>query len=118
MKHWALDNTGALRKELYTITPTELDEQQAAFSVTPEPQWAVDLRNSNFPKAVLALESGDIIYVKPEYSIANKFGGRMTFISFGGSCNAFFCRTDDRGGGWVGPKMLVDKDNPRRSKPN
>ena len=112
MKHWALDENGKLRKELYTLSPSELDEQQASFAVTPEQQWSAEWRNQHFPKAVLALESGDVIYIKPEYSVAAKFGGRMTFISFGGSMNAFFCRTEDKGGGWIGPEMLVDQNDP------
>ena len=112
MKHWALDESGNIRRELYTISPTELDEIQATFSIGNEPDWVVAWRNENYPKAILALEPGQVIYIKPEYSIANHFGGKMTFIGFGGSMNALFCRTEDRGGGWIGLEMLVDKDDP------
>lgn len=112
MSNWLLDEEGKVRKELYTMSPTELDEKQAEVADTPEPQWVVDWRKEHWPEAVRALESGDTIYVKPEYCVAKQFGGRMTFICFGGSINAFFCRTEDRGGGWIGLEMLVDVNNP------
>ena len=113
-KHNSLlyDENGKLRKELYTISPTELDEIQAGLDLEPDKDWVLQLRERFWPQAVRNLKPGDIIYIRPEYSVAKGFGGRMTFISFGGSCNAFFCRTEDRGGGWIGPEMLVNRENP------
>lgn len=105
-ENWLYDENGNVRKELYTQGRVELNELER--NLTTVPDWC------QIPPELAALKRGDTIYIKPEYEVANKFGGRMTFIQLSGVSDGpcLFCRTDDGGGGFIGREMLVDKTNP------
>lgn len=104
---WMHGKDGALRPELYTQSPSELDAIQARAALMPD--WVV------IPPALAALKEGDKIYIHPKYSVAAKFNGEMTFIRLDGVSGAgpcLFCRTADRGGTFVSQQMLVNRNNP------
>lgn len=109
MRHWALNEHGGLRKELYTVSREELDAMEIN-GIAGQTEW------HTFPESLKSLEPGDIIWVRPEYSIAERFGGRLIFRQLSG--NAIFTRTSDGGGGFIGEEMLVNINNPKRRDPD
>jgi hypothetical protein len=128
MSNWLYDEHGRVRKELYQLSRNELDEKQLEVTAPDSehnPPWTDECTPGCDPRlwpnsnpALKALESGDTIYVKPTYSVAAEFNGRMTFIAFAGVAGGLppskcmFCRTENGGGGFVGTSMLVDPSNP------
>jgi len=104
---------GEVRPELYMQSKDDLDALQ--LHLPSKDEIRKTFGSDAIPEALDKLDSGDVIYIQPQYLVANKFGGRMTFIACSGMSRGgatMFCRTDDGGGGFVGEDMLVDPNNP------
>ena len=106
-ENWLYDKNGKVRPSLHTVSPSELDVLEKKSEGVPA--------FVSIPAELAALKPEDLIYIKPIYTVAARFGGEMIFKKLEGFNRGpcLFCRTQDGGGGYISLEMLVNPANPR-----